>query len=157
MGAVGSSDSIVLGESVGSSDFSATGESVAVAAFPLVAAEFFADCDAVALIEIAPSLALGVMVYGVEFPAALRFFVAETDDGKALSIRGDERLGVDETRMALLGSLEGRTDIVTYCHKGVRSLKALELLKGAGLSKLRSVRGGIDAWSRAVDPDVPRY
>ena len=40
---------------------------------------------------------------------------------------------------------------------GVRSLKALEILKSAGVSNVRSLRGGIDAWSRAIDPSVPRY
>ena len=57
----------------------------------------------------------------------------------------------------LMGSLDGHSDIVTYCHKGVRSLRALDILKGAGFPKVRSLRGGVDAWSRAVDPDVPRY
>ena len=58
---------------------------------------------------------------------------------------------------ASLGALDHRWDIVTYCHKGIRSLTALQLLKTAGFAEVRSLRGGIDAWSRAVDPSVPRY
>ena len=58
---------------------------------------------------------------------------------------------------AALGSLDGHSSIVTYCHKGARSLQALEILKSAGFSNIRSLRGGIDAWSKAVDPSVPRY
>ncbi len=61
------------------------------------------------------------------------------------------------TLPATLGALDDRAKIVTYCHKGVRSLKALEILKSAGVSNVRSLRGGIDAWSRAIDPSVPRY
>ena len=57
----------------------------------------------------------------------------------------------------MLTSLYGQAKIVTYCHKGVRSLKALEILKSAGVPNVRSLRGGIDAWSRAIDPSVPRY
>ena len=36
---------------------------------------------------------------------------------------------------------------MTYCHKGVRSMKALEILRGAGFGKVRSLAGGIDAWA----------
>jgi rhodanese-related sulfurtransferase len=46
---------------------------------------------------------------------------------------------------------------VTHCHHGARSLKALEILKAAGFSKVRSLRGGIDAWAVNVDPTLPRY
>jgi len=56
-----------------------------------------------------------------------------------------------------LRELDGRAAIVTHCHHGVRSLQALALLKGAGFANVRSLQGGIDAWSVAVDPEVPRY
>jgi adenylyltransferase/sulfurtransferase len=49
------------------------------------------------------------------------------------------------------------TPIVTYCHHGVRSLRAAEQLVDAGYRNVRSLKGGIDAWSRAVDPSVGRY
>lgn len=61
------------------------------------------------------------------------------------------------TLPAMLASLDDRAAIVAYCHKGVRSLRALEMLQSAGFADVRSLRGGIDAWSRAVDPSVPRY
>jgi adenylyltransferase/sulfurtransferase len=53
--------------------------------------------------------------------------------------------------------LDSAREIVLHCHHGVRSMRALEALRGAGFRKLRNVRGGIDAWSREVDPSVPRY
>jgi sulfur-carrier protein adenylyltransferase/sulfurtransferase len=56
-----------------------------------------------------------------------------------------------------LGELDGHKEIVTHCHHGARSLKALEILKAAGFSKVRSLRGGIDAWAVNVDPSLPRY
>jgi adenylyltransferase/sulfurtransferase len=56
-----------------------------------------------------------------------------------------------------LGELDGHQEIVTHCHHGARSLKALEILKAAGFSKVRSLRGGIDAWAASVDPSLPRY
>ena len=47
--------------------------------------------------------------------------------------------------------------LVIFCHHGVRSLKVVEWLQAQGLSDCVSMAGGIDAWSREVDPTVPRY
>lgn len=47
--------------------------------------------------------------------------------------------------------------IVCYCHHGVRSLTAAALLRDAGMNDALSLAGGIDLWSRTVDPTVPRY
>ncbi len=49
------------------------------------------------------------------------------------------------------------SEIVVYCHHGIRSLHAIAQLDGAGFSNLRNLSGGIDAWSREVDASVPRY
>lgn len=46
---------------------------------------------------------------------------------------------------------------VVYCHHGVRSLSAAAYLRWLGHSNVLSLAGGIDAWSCAVDPAVPRY
>jgi adenylyltransferase/sulfurtransferase len=56
-----------------------------------------------------------------------------------------------------LSELDGHTEIVTHCHHGARSMKALEILKGAGFGKVRSLAGGIDAWAERVDPGLARY
>jgi adenylyltransferase/sulfurtransferase len=56
-----------------------------------------------------------------------------------------------------LRELDDHAEIVTYCHHGGRSLKAVEILKAAGFAKVRSLRGGIDAWAASVDPSLPRY
>jgi monothiol glutaredoxin len=47
--------------------------------------------------------------------------------------------------------------IVVYCHHGVRSLNAAEVLAAQGFRDVYNLVGGIDAWSQEVDPDVPRY
>jgi adenylyltransferase/sulfurtransferase len=56
-----------------------------------------------------------------------------------------------------LGELDGHAEIVTYCHKGVRSMKALEILRGAGFGKVRSLAGGVDAWASRIEPGMARY
>ena len=53
---------------------------------------------------------------------------------------------------------EGReTPLAVICHHGVRSLRATLALRQLGFSDVRSVAGGIDLWSRDIDPGVPRY
>jgi rhodanese-related sulfurtransferase len=42
------------------------------------------------------------------------------------------------------------------CHHGLRSAQAAGFLRRQGLEAL-NVSGGIDAWSRAIDPSLPRY
>jgi len=59
-----------------------------------------------------------------------------------------------ETRKA---ELSPDDEIVIYCHMGVRSQRALFYLQYHGFTKLKSLSGGIEAWSTTVDPKVPRY
>ena len=56
-----------------------------------------------------------------------------------------------------LGELDPHGRIVTYCHHGVRSFQAVEILLAAGFTNVRSLSGGVDAWAREVDPAVGRY
>ena len=58
---------------------------------------------------------------------------------------------------ARIAELDTRRDIVTVCHHGVRSLRALDLLRGAGFAHVRSLAGGIDAWAEEVEPGMTRY
>jgi sulfur-carrier protein adenylyltransferase/sulfurtransferase len=56
-----------------------------------------------------------------------------------------------------LGEIDSHADIVTYCHHGSRSMRAVEILRGAGFSNVRSLAGGIDAWAEQVEPGMARY
>jgi sulfur-carrier protein adenylyltransferase/sulfurtransferase len=53
--------------------------------------------------------------------------------------------------------LDPSSDIVAYCHHGVRSLQAATFLRSVGIHKVRSLAGGIDAWARDIDREMPRY
>ncbi len=48
-------------------------------------------------------------------------------------------------------------DIVLICRVGVRSAHALDLLRKAGFTRLKNLRGGILAWAKDVDPTMPTY
>jgi len=58
---------------------------------------------------------------------------------------------------ARVQELDPDAHIVTICHSGVRSMNVAVWLRNQGLEKVQSLRGGIDAWSREIDPKVPRY
>jgi molybdopterin/thiamine biosynthesis adenylyltransferase/rhodanese-related sulfurtransferase len=60
---------------------------------------------------------------------------------------------------ARLGELDGwkAKRIVIHCHHGGRSAHACQVLQQHGFEGPVNLRGGIDAWSQAVDSSVPRY
>jgi rhodanese-related sulfurtransferase len=53
--------------------------------------------------------------------------------------------------------LDPDAHIVVLCHHGQRSLSVAMWLRGQGFERAQSLAGGIDAWSRIIDPAVPRY
>jgi len=57
----------------------------------------------------------------------------------------------------VLTSLPKDAPLAFLCHTGSRSASAAEHFRGLGFTKVYNVAGGIDAWSREVDPGVPRY
>ena len=57
-----------------------------------------------------------------------------------------------------LSDLEESDDLlIVFCHHGVRSLSVVEWLRRQGVEKCQSMSGGIDLWSREIDPAVARY
>lgn len=47
--------------------------------------------------------------------------------------------------------------IVVLCHHGARSLSVTMWLRNQGFEHVQSLAGGIDRWSRVIDPKVPLY
>jgi len=64
---------------------------------------------------------------------------------------------VDPRVAAEIEKLPKDTRIVFHCHHGGRSQAAAEHFAGLGFTNLHNLAGGIDAWSREIDPSVPRY
>ena len=54
-------------------------------------------------------------------------------------------------------SLDPNQQYYLHCKGGVRSLKALNFLREQGYKYLKSVKGGISAWSDEIDHNVPKY
>ena len=57
---------------------------------------------------------------------------------------------------ARIASLDRARELIVYCHHGTRSSMAADWLRSRGF-RARSLAGGIDRWSREIDPTVPRY
>ncbi|WP_295652442.1 ThiF family adenylyltransferase [uncultured Dietzia sp.] len=57
----------------------------------------------------------------------------------------------------LLGRAAAQGPLVIYCKSGMRSARAAATLAAAGFAGVRSLEGGIDAWTRDVDPSLPGY
>ena len=58
---------------------------------------------------------------------------------------------------ARLSELDSADDMVVFCKAGTRSARALELLASAGFKKVKNLKGGINAWAREVDQNLPLY
>jgi molybdopterin/thiamine biosynthesis adenylyltransferase/rhodanese-related sulfurtransferase len=53
--------------------------------------------------------------------------------------------------------LDANTQIYIHCKSGMRSMKALVFLREQGFKYVKSVKGGIGAWSDEIDHSVPKY
>jgi adenylyltransferase/sulfurtransferase len=53
--------------------------------------------------------------------------------------------------------LDPNQQIYIHCKSGVRSMRALQFLREQGFKYVKSVKGGISAWSDEIDPDIAKY
>ena len=56
-----------------------------------------------------------------------------------------------------LAQLQDAAEIVVICHHGIRSQYAIRYLQQQSFDRLINLDGGVDAWAREVDPDMPVY
>jgi sulfur-carrier protein adenylyltransferase/sulfurtransferase len=53
--------------------------------------------------------------------------------------------------------LDPNAALVIMCHAGGRSRRAAEFLQSKGFAKVANLTGGIDAWTREIDPSLASY
>jgi rhodanese-related sulfurtransferase len=58
---------------------------------------------------------------------------------------------------ARLAEIDPAKPVVAICHHGGRSMQVALYLEKAGYNNIHNLVGGVDAWSRSVDPAVPIY
>ena len=81
--------------------------------------------------------------------------VREPWEAAIASLPGATLLPLGSLETALTG-IDRSKPVVVYCHAGIRSASAVAMLGEHGIPA-RSLDGGIDAWSRRIDPSVTRY
>ena len=82
--------------------------------------------------------------------------VREPNEWEICHIPGAVRISVNELAERM-NELDSAVEMVVYCRSGVRSARAVELLRQAGFRKVKNMAGGILRWSDEVDPSVPKY
>lgn len=82
--------------------------------------------------------------------------VRELHEVEIAALPGAIVIPLGQLRMRL-DELDADAPIVVFCHLGVRSQAAQAHLESAGFTRAWHLAGGIDAWSRTVDPALPRY
>lgn len=81
--------------------------------------------------------------------------VRSREEHEAVALPGSE-LMTQELLQKLFGEDKAQR-IVVYCHHGLRSLDSAAYLIGHGMTNVKSLAGGIDAWSCEIDQSLPRY
>jgi rhodanese-related sulfurtransferase len=82
--------------------------------------------------------------------------VREPDEHEIAHVEGVPLIPVECAPASLHGTGPQPAHYI-HCKSGVRSLKALQFLREQGYKYLKSVRGGINAWSDEIDSGVARY
>ncbi len=82
--------------------------------------------------------------------------VREPWEFQTASIEGSKNIPMGDVP-SRVQELDPEAHIVVVCHHGVRSLNVTSWLRQMGFENAQSLRGGIDRWSREVDPKVPTY
>jgi rhodanese-related sulfurtransferase len=72
-------------------------------------------------------------------------------------IEGSLLMPMGEVPARANAELDPDERLLVLCHHGVRSMNVAVWMRNQGFEQAQSVRGGIDAWSREVDPHLPRY
>jgi rhodanese-related sulfurtransferase len=82
--------------------------------------------------------------------------VRETEEWSAANIEGSQLL-TRELVKEMVTDWSKDEKIVFFCHTGNRSMEAASYFIEQGFTSVHSMDGGIDLWSRKIDPAVPQY
>src|ERR1700679_2597529 len=70
-------------------------------------------------------------------------------------IEGSELIPMGDIPARAHQELDPDEHLVVLCHHGMRSMNVTVWLRNQGFEQAQSLRGGIEAWSAEVDPNVP--
>jgi len=82
--------------------------------------------------------------------------VREPDEFQIARLSGVELVPLSQLARRFT-ELDPNQSYYLHCKAGGRSMQALQFLRQQGFKELKSVKGGITAWSSEIDPSVPKY
>lgn len=82
--------------------------------------------------------------------------VRTREEFEAVKLPGAQ-LFTQEFMQEILGKWSRENLVVIYDHQGARSMDAAAFFQGHLFTNVKSLRGGIDAWSAEVDSSLSRY
>ena len=98
--------------------------------------------------ELADRLGRGENIYLLDVRTREEYDAVKIEDAKFFT---------QELMQEILTNWSREHLLVVYDHQGTRSMDAAAYFQGHGFQNVKSLRGGIDAWSVEVDPKLPRY
>jgi rhodanese-related sulfurtransferase len=98
--------------------------------------------------ELADRIARGENVYLLDVRTREEFDAVKIDQA---------HLFTQELMQEVMNTWPREDLLVIYDHQGTRSMDAAAYFQGHGFQDVKSLRGGIEAWSVQVDPKLPRY
>lgn len=116
-------------------------------------ATILAGCEAEQKMEISP-MEVAEQLHAGEQIALID--VRSREEWEAVHIDGAIFLTQD-LMQEILSEWPKDREFVFVCHQGIRSRDAASFFAGHGFQNVKSLAGGIDAWSTQVDPALPRY
>jgi rhodanese-related sulfurtransferase len=104
--------------------------------------------------EISPEEVKAKLAAGEKF---LLLDVREPWEFETASIERAKLMPMGDVPSRAHQELDPEEHVVVICHHGVRSMNVTAWLRQEGFDRVQSMRGGIDAWARYVDTNVPVY
>jgi len=83
--------------------------------------------------------------------------VREPDEYSIAHVQGVPQIPLGELMSTRFAELDPDRPCYLHCKCGLRSMKAVKFLKERGFKHVKSVQGGLLAWTDQVDPAMPKY
>ena len=93
---------------------------------------------------------------GLDGSQGLLLDVRDAGEREIVTIPGAVWLTMDDLRAGAEVPVPAGTRVYVHCKTGSRSAEAVDLLRARGVDAV-DVEGGVLAWIRDVDPDLPTY
>ncbi len=82
--------------------------------------------------------------------------VRERDEWETARIMWAKHVPMNDVPVRLK-ELPADGNVIVMCHSGYRSDRVAQYLREHDFTSVANLTGGIDAWSREIDPSVPTY